>query len=242
MMEPLMDLLCSHFTVVAPDTPGYGYSDPLPARPQQIADYLPCLHALITSFTSEPVFMYGTATGAQLAIGYSLQYAHKIRYLFLDNCAHFEEEERESLLKNYFPDFTPAADGSHLQKLWQHLCDSCLYFPWYQQDEEHRIATELPPAAVLQSMMNDYLHAGVHYADGYKAAFGQEHKKYLQQLRCPATLFQWLGSPLRQYAARITAAGFNNGLRIVETPVAIAERYARMKQEMVLSLTHNQQQ
>jgi pimeloyl-ACP methyl ester carboxylesterase len=236
MLEPLMHLLADSFTVVAPDIPGYGYSSPLPARPASLYDYVPYLHAFIGQLFGGTVCLYGTATGAQLAIAYGLMNGAKIQNLYLDNAAHFEEEECSVILHNYFPDFTPQQDGSHLQQLWQHVCEGCLYFPWYDQREEKRIATQLPAAGVIQRIVNDYLLAGEDYADAYRAAFKHERAAKVQALQCRTTIFKWMGSPLLKHIEALLLHSLPANINTVVTPAENNERYAAMKQEMILSL------
>jgi pimeloyl-ACP methyl ester carboxylesterase len=229
IMEPLMRVLENEYTVIAPDLPGYGLSAPLPGRPTSIADYLPALHEFIQSLTDKPVSLYGTATGAQVAIGYGIRYPENIRQLYLDNCAHFEATESAHILERYFPDFLPVPDGSHLQRLWEMAYDSFMYFPWYEKNEAHRIATAPPSPYVVQGLVNDYLLSGPHYADAYKAAFLHERVENLHQLTCTTTLFRWKGSPILSYMDRLLQYELPANISRHETPVGITERYAVMQ-------------
>ncbi len=235
LMEPLARLLSDDFTVVCPDTPGYGQSQPLLQEPASLYDYVPVLHDFISSFTDQPVLLYGTATGAQLSIAYALTNPACIRHLYLDNAAHFTDIQAAAIAARYFPDLSPQTDGSHLTILWKMVCDSCLYFPWYENDEHHRISHTLPSAEVLQQIMNDYLAAGTGYAAAYKAAFAHERAAKVQQLQCPTTVFKWLGSPLLRYIEALLAHEMPPHITAVETPVAMAERYGLMKKTL---LTH----
>jgi pimeloyl-ACP methyl ester carboxylesterase len=231
MMEPLMQMLSENFTVVAPDTPGYGFSGALPERANSLYDYVPYLHKLINSITDNPITLYGTATGAQLAIAYSLIYNEHVRHLYLDNAAHFDEDTCDEILKNYFPDFSPKEDGSHLQKIWEHVCSSCLFFPWF--------AAMLPPATVVQNIVDDYVLAGANYADGYIAAFKHERAEKVQQLKCSTTIFKWLGSPILKHIEALVSNKMPANITVVETETGIAGRWQRMKTEMTLSLVNN---
>jgi pimeloyl-ACP methyl ester carboxylesterase len=233
MMEPLLQLLATQFTVVAPDMPGYGYSNPLPKTATSIYDYVEYLHAFINTHTTTPVTIYGTATGAQLAIAYGLKHSANVKYLYLDNAAHFSDAACDVLLENYFPDFTPQADGSHLQKIWAHVCDSFLYFPWYEKNNLHQFNTTLPPPAVIQAVVDDYVLAGQHYADAYKAAFKHERVAHVQQLKCNTTIFKWLGSPLLQHIEALVQHNLPANTKVITTPVTIAERYAVMKEAII---------
>ena len=81
-MEPLMQLLGTHFRVIAPDTPGYGQSASLDPAPETIEGYLPFIEQLVAHLQATRIFLYGTATGAQLAIAYALAHPEKINHLF----------------------------------------------------------------------------------------------------------------------------------------------------------------
>lgn len=232
LMEPLMQALHHRYTVVAWDLPGYGWSSALSERADSLYDYTLHLRRFIRHFTSSPVKLYGTATGAQLAIAFALAYGEAVAHLYLDNCAHFDDAECDRILERYFIDLTPKPDGSHLQALWQHVCSSCLYFPWYETTDEHRIAQQLPPAAVLQAIVNDYLLAGPNYADAYRAAFLHERAAYVQRLKVPTILFKWMGSPLLPHINRLLEFDLPPCIQVVETPATAEERYRVMKEVM----------
>ena len=233
MMEPLMQLLQDSFTVIAPDLPGYGYSEALHERPNTVYDYVPYLNSFFKHFTEAPFSIYGTATGAQIAIAYALIHSEKIKQLYLDNTAHFSDEACDEIMSNYFPDFSPRPDGSHLQLLWQHVCSSCLYFPWYDAREENRIAKELPAPAALQQIVNDYLLAGSNYADAYKAAFLHERAEKVQQLKTVTTIFKWLGSPILKHINALLQYKLPHNITIIETPASLKERYAVMQKHFM---------
>jgi pimeloyl-ACP methyl ester carboxylesterase len=239
MMIPLMNMLSEDFCVVAPDTPGYGFSAPLTGKPGSLYDYMPWLHTFVKQVTDHPVSIYGTATGAQLAIAYGLTHSENTHQLFLDNTAHFDEAQRREIVQQYFPDFSPQSDGSHLQKIWQYVCDSCLYFPWYDQKEENRIATQLPPESFLQEVVQDYILAGTGYEIAYRAAFEHERAEKIQQLTCPATIFKWKGSPLLKYIERLLQFPLPENIKVIETPANNNYRYEVMKYEIALSLKNN---
>lgn len=234
MMLPMMHLLADSFTVIAPDTPGYGFSDANEFVPEMIGDYLPFIDAIVQEICKGRARLYGTATGAQVAIAYALKHPEKVLHLYADNAAHFEEQQRNAILANYFIDFSPQADGSHLLNLWEHIKDSCLFFPWYDKREENRIAHQLPPDSVLQTIMNDYLLAGKNYAAAYKAAFKHEDVKNVQALQVHTTFFKWLGSPILKYINQLLAFSLPQNIKVIETPASINERYAVMKTVMKL--------
>ncbi|MFN5361650.1 MAG: alpha/beta fold hydrolase [Bacteroidota bacterium] len=229
-MEGLLSLLSPHFQVVAPDTPGYGLSDQLQPAPEQMSDYLPFIEAIREHFCASAIYLYGTATGAQLAIAYALAYPEKVNHLFLDNAAHFDEDMRNQLLEKYFISLEPTPNGAHLERLWQMAEKSCLFFPWYSEDEKHRIANVLPPPEIIQGIVQDHLIAGKDYGRAYRAAFLHEKAAHLQQLKIPATFFRWLGSPLLSYMNHLLEFELPANIQVVDTPAGLSERWKVMQQ------------
>ncbi|MBR2648812.1 MAG: alpha/beta hydrolase [Sediminibacterium sp.] len=230
MLEPLIELLSASFTVIAPDTPGYGLSEAAGKQVSSVYDYNAFIYALHQQITDTPIHVYGTASGAQLALAYGITHPQRVKGLFLDNAAHFELAEREELLKKHFIDITPKEDGSHLTGLWQMVVDSCLYFPWYDKREENRIANGLPPLPMIQNIVKDYLQAGANYSDAYIAAFKHERAEKIQALKVPTVLFRWLGSPILKYIDALLAFEMPPNVRVVETPVDMRERFEKIVQ------------
>lgn len=235
MMVPMMHLLAGHFTVVAPDTPGYGYSEANENLPEDISDYLLFIDVIMQEVCRGRARIYGTATGAQLAIAYALQHPEKVLHIYADNAAHFAAEQRAEILANYFIDISPKTDGSHLSILWNHIKDSCLFFPWYDKREVNRFANELPPETIMQGILSDYLLAGKNYSAAYKAAFEHEDIKNVKALKVNTTFFRWLGSPILKYIDQLLSHQLPSNIQIIETPVSISERYAVMKSAMIES-------
>lgn len=203
MMHSFATVLAKHYTVICPDTPGYGNSDALPINDPTMEDYVNSFHATFAELGIKQFSIYGSATGGQLAIRYGLKCADQIEHLFLDNCAHFTDEERTEILKHYFPNLTPQSNGSHLLKLWEMVTHLFKYFPWCFQDEAHQLHVPMPPIELLHGIAMDYLRAGPGYDIAYKAAFNHEKVDYIQELNVPTTILRWEGSILKKYTDRI---------------------------------------
>ena len=230
IFEPFGALLAPHFRVVMPDLFGYGQSDALPIPVNSLYDYLPYLKEAFDKLGLENFVIYGTATGAQLGIAYAKTYPDDVSALFLDNAAEFSDDQREIFLEKYFVDATPKADGQHLENLWDHLKKSLYYFPWYSEKEADKIRhSPLPEnleAEICNEILKDSLIGGVHYADGYKAAFEHEKVENVLQLRVPTTIFRWAGSPILKYIDQLLGHDFPKNIKIVE--ISAENRYAEM--------------
>ena len=102
----------------APDTPGYGWSDAMPKSDPTAEDYARLLERVRGALKLERFALYGTATGAQIAIEYAKLFPDQVSFLVLDNAAHFTDAERDDITAGYFPDLQPDPFGSHLTKIW----------------------------------------------------------------------------------------------------------------------------
>lgn len=203
LMHGLAEELAARFTVICPDTPGYGASPKLAKLNPDMKDYAEAFRSLFEELGFESIALYGSATGAQIAIRYGIEYPDHVSHLFLDNTAHFTEEERQQVLENYFPDLTPRADGKHLVMLWDMVSSLFQYFPWCFKDEEHKLNGPIPPPDVLQTIVLDYLKAGKDYDLAYKAAFNHEKIDFIQLLKVPTSVLRWEGSIIKKYNDRI---------------------------------------
>ena len=228
-LEPVIETVRGSVDAIAPDTPGYGASDPLPepetgpgaagrrgASGQGLAAYVHWLLDFIRVLGFERVGLYGSATGAQIAVEFARIHPHATRFLVLDNLAHFTDAERERMLARYFPDLVPRADGSHLAAAWSMVSGFGQWFPWYERNEEHRIGRpDSLPADVSRRMLVDHLRAGSGYAHAYRAALFGEDASRVQAVKVPVRIIRWQGSVLRRYAGRLDGFDWPAHIRMV---------------------------
>jgi pimeloyl-ACP methyl ester carboxylesterase len=225
MLETFGQYLIKHYQVIIPDLYGYGQSDPLPIPPKKLGDYILYLEkALIKITKGEKFAVYGSATGAQLAVRYGLDKPEHLSHVFLDNAAHFSDSERHEILSRYFPSFSPNPDGSHLAKLWEHIVLGSQYFPWYDKTKPLNMPTA--PPSVLTGILTDYLIAGEDYDLAYRLAFQHERAQYIQSLGVDTLIFKWLQSPLLPYIEKLLAHSFPSHIQVKE--INGSERFAQM--------------
>ena len=131
------------------------------------------------------VALYGSATGAQIAIEFAKAYPEKCRQLILDNAAHFTDSERDDIMSRYFPSIEAQADGAHLQTAWTMAHGLFKWFPWYAQDHDHLIHDDEPPTAMVHATALAYLTAGKDYAQAYRrAVFTMRKPNGCRQSQC----------------------------------------------------------
>lgn len=63
----VLPLLAEHFTVVAPDLPGHGFTDPLPPRPKPLPAMATAVAALAAELALPPALVVGHSAGAAVA-------------------------------------------------------------------------------------------------------------------------------------------------------------------------------
>jgi pimeloyl-ACP methyl ester carboxylesterase len=182
---PLVERLAARFTVYAFDNPGFGLSDELPSlRPaaECFAD------ALIESFDAlglRRVPVYGTHTGAVIAMAAGIRHPDRISALALDGYPVFSEAEQEELLASYLAPITPAWDGTHLAWLWGRVKDQFTFFPWNRRGRAARIPRPLASLDTMQAVVVDFLMAGDRYRAAYASAFRYEPVGPARQVTVP---------------------------------------------------------
>jgi pimeloyl-ACP methyl ester carboxylesterase len=230
MLEPLGELLKDSFKVIIPDLPGFGMTDALPEPISTLQEVVPFLNKFTEAIDLQNFSLYGTATGAQLGIAFANIFPEKINTLYLDNAAHFEEEEYQNIVKNYFLDLSPNLEGKHLSDLWNHVKQSLQYFPWYENLPENQFNPSLPPLEIVHESFREYIIAGKRYAELYKAAFLHERAKNIQNLKVNTLIFRWLGSILLKNIDTLLAHDLPKNVKSMDTPKPIQERYLAMKE------------
>ncbi|WP_166424524.1 alpha/beta hydrolase [Paraglaciecola sp. 20A4] len=237
IMLPIMNALSDSFRVIALDTPGYGQSDPLPQNDVVIAQtpstslqpYVQALNEFINALELEQPIIYGSATGAQIAIEYAKAHPNTIKGMVLENAAWFKEDERNAILKQYFPDIKAQKDGSHLALVWKMSSQLFHYFPWFDTSEEARVGNADIPAQVIQDTLMGYLTAGENYHLAYRAAFMNERPEQLSSVTVPTHIIRWPTSLLKQYVDRLDEADLPSNIQMRPAQASIEGRFAALK-------------
>ncbi|QLG45059.1 alpha/beta hydrolase [Costertonia aggregata] len=209
-MLPLAKQLSSNYTVLCVDTPGYGKSDALAVVPYELSAYTDFFHEAFKKLGLEKPAIYGSATGAQLAVRYGLEYPDSVSHIFLDNAAHFDDASANEIIEHYFPDLTPRLDGGHLTQIWSIVSQMFQYFPWCFTTKKYALNRPQMPLFVLQMVAMDYLKAGATYDIAYRLAFQHERGRYVQRLKVPTTIFRWENSIITKYVDQLLAFEFKD--------------------------------
>lgn len=202
-MMPLAEKLRSRYCVVAPDSPGFGLSDPLAVETPTIEDIADALDEFATALGLPEATVIGVHTGAEIALEFALRYPERVGFLILDGLALFTAEESEDILRHYLPPFTPRWDGSHLTWLWARLREQTIFFPWYKKDPAARLAYNMPPADYLHGWFMDFMYAGDQYRGGYGAAFRYRNSAAVKDVIPPTAALYRTGDVLEAHQSRL---------------------------------------
>mgnify|MGYP000873808065 CR=1 FL=1 len=131
---------------IAPDTPGYGASDP-PATPPEISDYAAAMGDLMDALGLAEVDCLGMHTGSKIALELALQRPRQVRHLALISTPVYTDEELRQMRAEFAP-MPLREDGGHLTDYWRGLLQwrgpgqtlemIMRYYPDHLRGEEHR--------------------------------------------------------------------------------------------------------
>jgi pimeloyl-ACP methyl ester carboxylesterase len=167
MYERLMGLLADDFYMVAPDTPGFGGTEPLAER-ASIARYADVLVEALQRLEIDRCLLFGHHSGASIAVQIAHSRPALVERLVLSGPPYLTKAQLEAIV----PSVSPVAlheDGSHLLSVWK------------------RIRSKDPQAPVELSHREAVLNliAGTRYPEAYDAVFAHDLPGQLPTITCP---------------------------------------------------------
>ena len=225
-MEPLMRRLAGRVTAIAPDTPGFGDSSPIAGEVRDLGPYVQAMMGLRAALGLDKAAVYGSATGAQIAVEWAKADAGAVSGLILDNAASFTDDERSAIMDGYFPDVAPKPDGGHLARAWRTAHDATLFFPWHRPSAANRLPAPPAPPAAMDLTARGYLAAGPGYEAAYRAAFRNERAEQVQPIQAPLVVLRWRGSILRRWADRFDDYQWGANVAMAHCGPTLEERWA----------------
>jgi pimeloyl-ACP methyl ester carboxylesterase len=187
-LVPLIRRFGESRLVIAPDTPGLGDSDPLPLKEPTIPDYAAAIGAAIDVLGIERFDLYGSHTGANIAVELALRAPERIAHVILDGIAMYSPEAKADLLANYAPEVKPSLDGQHMLWAWHFMRDQHLFWPWFRRTADSRRANGLPDADTLHAQVVEVLKGLRGIPAAYRASFTYDKAERLRQMQVPTLL------------------------------------------------------
>jgi len=180
---PLIQQLAENYTVIAPDTPGNGMSDPLPIEEPVMTDYANHVAALMDELGIEKCPVYGFHTGGLCALELAWRHPEKLTVGVMNGYIQMTPEERQEILDNYFAVFQPDWSGSHLTWAWSRFREQTIFFPWFRKDGKSRMNYDIPPAFALQEAVMEFFRAGDNYRQPYRCAFTADTVSAVEEMK-----------------------------------------------------------
>ena len=213
--EALMQQWAVHFTCIAPDTPGFGQSDPLPAtggKDPEIADFADAIGEFLDALGVGPCPAYGFHSGGIILVAALKRQPHRFRCLAVGGYAIWSAEEMRIFGERYLPDFHPSDYGEHLTWLWNRILEQSWIFPWFDTREEARLSVAHADVNRVSQAVSEMLDAGSHYRAGYGAVLRASRDIPAAEESVPPCLITaYDGDPLQSHIDRLgdMPAGWN---------------------------------
>ena len=188
-MRGYINALGNTYTCFAFDSPGFGRSDPLPVEKMNCTDIGDSVAETMTALGIEECPVFGTHTGAAVALELGARHPDRVAGLVLDGVPIFNQEELADF-DGYFAPLNIDAYGGHYAATWTRFRDQSLWFPW--QDQRPEWSNGRAPSSaqnVHNGVMRFYLCAA-NYAPAYRSAvfYGEQAVKSAAALETPAIM------------------------------------------------------
>ena len=226
MWLSMIERFADRYTVIAPDTPGFGYSDPLPDDAPGIEQFANATLEFADALGIERFALFGMHTGGLIGMHLAWIAPRRLHCLIVDGYALFNDAERARYTDRYLPPFIPSWDGSHLRWLWSRMREQLYFFPWCDPSAECAIALQPYDAQGTHDAAMDILDVGDNYRSGYGAAFRYTERQRVGELRCPSWLIYRHDDVLLSHRQRLPTLPDN--VISVEEPDGVEGLHRRM--------------
>lgn len=190
---------------VAPDTIGFGESDP-PPEPKEIEDFAQGVAELLDTLGFAQIDLLGMHTGSKIAVELARQRPQQVRRVVIYGAACFTDDELAAF-KQEFAGVPLAEDGSHLKTRWD----------MYWKYRGPGMGVDL-----IQRELAESLRAGERYSWGHRASFNYNMSERITAVTQPVLVLTAATDDLYTQSLRAPAL-LKNG-RLIDLP---AERFGQ---------------
>lgn len=230
-LVPLIGPMATSRRVIAPDTLGFGDSPPPAQHQPEIADYADSVDRVMAAMGLNTCDVYGTHTGAHIAIELAIRHPKRVRKLIIDGVSLMAPEVRADLLANYAPEMKPSAHGEHLIWAWNYVRDQFIYFPHYMQTAKNMRPIDMMPPDTIHEITMEVLKGLRSYHKGYRAVFRHEDDTRMPLITQPAYCIASMDDPLHVTVEK--AAMLIEGAKAAVTPSEWTTDGAAQKAKMI---------
>ena len=204
--EPLMRNWAEHFTCIAPDTPGFGQSDPVPGEAPDIDAFADALVAFVDALGLGRVAAYGFHSGGIILVTALKRHPQRFTALAVGGYAVWTPEEMAVFGERYIPPFRPSAYGEHLTWLWNRVLEQTWFFPWFAAEPQSRLTLAQDDPSHIDPTVQDMLASGDAYRAGYGAVLRAPRDiPPADAITPPVLITAYDGDPLQAHIDRLGA-------------------------------------
>lgn len=223
-MASVIEQFSDEFTVIAPDTPGFGLSDFVDDIKPDITEYAEALKEFLDALAIDKACFYGFHTGAIIATELARLYPDLCNVVVVNGLVVLEPEEEEEILAHYTKWFSPTPEGGQMPWIWSRIRDQLIFFPWFKKEASSRMALDLPPPEFLQPYVLDLVRSNAESQTAYKAAFLYPSRDRIKQLKIPTYLINYEGDPIADHPKRLDNLPENVVIELLPDPIAVEQR------------------
>lgn len=217
--EELMQRWGAHFTCIAPDTPGFGQSEPLAKAGPDINDYADAIVEFIAALGLDQVPAYGFHSGAIILITALKRHPERFSGIAAGGYGVWTEAEKAAFGANYTPPFLPLPYGEHLVWAWNRILEQAWFFPWYDARNETRMRNAHDDPARVHDIIMEILDAGDNFRHGYAAVLAAPRDiPAPDSTTAPVLITAYDGDPMQAHIDRLGAMPASWSARKVRTP------------------------
>lgn len=185
MLTPLLRQMAQTRRTLALDTRGNGDSTPLDRPEPDIADFAGAVLEALDGLGVGSFDLFGSHTGASIAMETSIQAPHRVGRLILDSMGLWSPQRREDYLARNSPPIIPDLTGSQFNWAFHYCRDQYLFWPWYERTAEARRPGGLPAPEILHEFVVEVLKAYDSYHQSYRAAARHPKRERLPLITVP---------------------------------------------------------
>ena len=186
---PLIEYLAADFTVIAPDTPGNGQSDPLPDEDAPMEDYGDNIAKFLKAIGVPKVATYGFHSGSSVSAAFATRHPGMVHGSVLNGFVAQTPEERAERAAHYLIPVPPRWDGSHLALIWARIREQYTFGAWHNMTRAGRsLQREMPATDFIQWQLMEWLRSGDTYRRPYGAVFKYPGDQAARRFTTPAII------------------------------------------------------
>ena len=191
----LAPLLAQDFHTIAPDTPGYGNSDPLQGD-VSIEAMAGSMVDLLDTLELPRAHVLGLHTGNKIAAAMAARWPDRVDRVVLAGQTHSlivdkpsRDKEIRHLVDHYFPAFNAAADGSHRVRNWL-MAQADVQSLWWPPQLLTGAQVANDDVAIAEAMVIDHLLGWRSIVPTYEAIFAFDLAASLRKMQAPTLVLE----------------------------------------------------